>query len=262
MVSNVKPLVFVDLDDTLFQTKRKMKAGVPKIAAALSPDGSVGSFMSNNQSAFVDWLFSHADVIPVTARGRNSFKNVLLPFEHGGICGHGGEILSSTGERDTEWLDVQRKRLAATCYQLNRIADQVNYLKEIQSLPIRLNIIEVSDTPAYLVIKQTVGDDKVLDHVRKSISKSLSLDGFYIHQNGNNLALIPETLNKKSAVKRWIELDRAKNGARPIIGFGDSLSDFGFLSLCDWWGTPNKGQITNWIKSEAEKKDNFSFGNP
>ena len=64
------------------------------------------------------------------------------------------------------------------------------------------------------------------------------LDGLYVHGNGNNLAFLPVTLQKREAVREWIRRDQAINGKRPLLGFGDSVSDLGFMAECDWWGTP------------------------
>ena len=41
-----RPLVFVDLDDTLFQTARKMAAGEPRMVASLDVQGQPNGFMN------------------------------------------------------------------------------------------------------------------------------------------------------------------------------------------------------------------------
>lgn len=67
-----KPVVLSDLDDTLFQTRRKM---VDELALEPFRTGAVDrtlnprSFMTEEQSMLVDWLLEQAELIPVTARG-------------------------------------------------------------------------------------------------------------------------------------------------------------------------------------------------
>ena len=58
---------------------------------------------------------------------------------------------------------------------------------------------------------------------------------------------MPLGLNKRFAVQEIIKRDKAVNGERPIIGFGDSISDLGFMSECHFWGTPGNSQITRTI---------------
>ncbi len=66
-----KPVVLSDLDDTLFQTRRKM---VDELALEPFRTGAVDrtlnprSFMTEEQSMLVDWLLEQAELIPVTAR--------------------------------------------------------------------------------------------------------------------------------------------------------------------------------------------------
>jgi len=74
----------------------------------------------------------------------------------------------------------------------------------------------------------------------------------YVHINGNNLAFLPNELNKKYAVQEIIRRDKEANGERPVIGFGDSISDLGFMSQCLFWGTPSNSQITRAIMEKVD----------
>ena len=67
-MNSPRPLALVDLDDTLFQTARKMADGTSRHVATLDVDGQPNGYMSPIQQSFVLWLFSTADVVPVTAR--------------------------------------------------------------------------------------------------------------------------------------------------------------------------------------------------
>ena len=71
---NHKPLVFVDLDDTLFQTHRKQQPTEQHKIATTDKHGEPLSFMNQKQQFFVNWLLESADVVPVTARSVEGFK--------------------------------------------------------------------------------------------------------------------------------------------------------------------------------------------
>jgi len=43
---NKRPLALVDLDDTLFQTARKMPEGLPRVTATLDIEGQPNGYMS------------------------------------------------------------------------------------------------------------------------------------------------------------------------------------------------------------------------
>jgi hypothetical protein len=79
-----KPVVLSDLDDTLFQTRRKMVdelALEPFKTGALDRSLAPRSFMTEEQSMLVDWLLEQAELIPVTARGgRNQPRADPLPL--------------------------------------------------------------------------------------------------------------------------------------------------------------------------------------
>lgn len=79
-----RPLVFVDLDDTLFQTARKM-GDEPRFTATLDVDGQPNGFMNATQKSFVEWLLATSDVVPVTARSIEAYQRVQLPFAHGAV---------------------------------------------------------------------------------------------------------------------------------------------------------------------------------
>jgi hypothetical protein len=99
-----KPVVLSDLDDTLFQTRRKM---VDELALEPFRTGAVDrtlnprSFMTEEQSMLVDWL-EQAELIPVTARElKKSAAYGSLPL----LGNHHARavILTPEGNPDEEW---------------------------------------------------------------------------------------------------------------------------------------------------------------
>lgn len=100
-----KPVVLSDLDDTLFQTRRKM---VDELALEPFRTGAVDrtlnprSFMTEEQSMLVDWLLEQAELIPVTARELKK-SAASDPFPLLAITTHGAVILTPEGKPDEEW---------------------------------------------------------------------------------------------------------------------------------------------------------------
>ena len=92
---NPKPLIFVDLDDTLFQTHRKQAPTAQHKIATVDKMGQPLSYMHPKHQVLANWLFQSADVVPVTARSVNGLKRVDLSFQHGAVCTHGGTVLDA-----------------------------------------------------------------------------------------------------------------------------------------------------------------------
>jgi len=195
-------------------------------------------------------LMTHADVVPVTARGIDSFKRVDLPFSHGAICCHGGAILNHDFEIDEDWRDQMHLELRPVQDQLAQLVIALGEIRKRTGIDLRITTIRLDDLAEFVVVKQKGATDYVLTSVADQMSRAFDLSGFYLHQNSNNLAFLPEKINKQSAVQEFIYRDRLKNGTRPIIGFGDSLTDLGFMTECHWWGTPRAGQLANFVQEQ------------
>ncbi|PTQ90750.1 HAD family hydrolase [Agitococcus lubricus] len=239
----IKPLFLMDLDDTLLQTARKMPADMPRQVAALDKQGQPLSFTNPKQRAFIDWLLTHADVVPVTARSVDAFKRVQIPFNQGAICAHGAVILTRNGDIDPDWHAVMQQQLNPYAMLLEEVREKLARIGQQLNLTLRTWLVEEQGLACYALAKQSGHDDSVLADVEQQIQQQLALTAFYIHRNANNLAILPKVLHKKFAVDYWLQQDKKRHGERPILGFGDSLSDVDFLQRCDWWATPQQGQL-------------------
>jgi hypothetical protein len=71
----------------------------------------------------------------------------------------------------------------------------------------------------------------------------------HIHANSNNLAFLPASLSKRVAVQELLRRDREVNGERPVLGFGDSITDLGFMDECHMWATPARSQLAKLVGS-------------
>lgn len=242
---NHKPLVFVDLDDTLFQTNRKSAPTDLHKIATTDKSGQPLSYMKPKQQVFVNWLLDSAEVVPVTARSVEALQRVHLPFQSGAVCSHGGTIIDAQQNIDMDWFDIQKNAVA----NLNDLLDELPeiLLKTAQNLgSIRTWTVEENDLKIYTVAKQNQPEDGLfLDQLVQHLPKDV-LEHCYVHINGNNLAVIPKFVSKQKAVEFFIgKYD--PQGERVILGWGDSLSDAGFLGCCDWFGMPKNSQLDQFL---------------
>ncbi len=238
-----RPLVFVDLDDTLFQTARKMPKQQARQVAAFDKNGQPNSFMNSVQQSLFSWLSSSTDVVPVTARSIEAYSRVKLPFTHGAICSFGGSILLANGTLDNSWHNVMQQQLHALQADLQQISAASLAVGQKLGVSIRSWVVEEQGLGLYVVVKQGEGDDGLLQQVLQAVQAQNLLTGMQVHLNSNNLAFLPNGLSKQNAVKEWLKRDQAQQGERPVLGFGDSISDLGFLQVCHFWATPAQSQL-------------------
>ncbi|PPQ34831.1 hypothetical protein SAMN06265338_1374 [Rhodoblastus acidophilus] len=251
----IRPLVFVDLDDTLFQTRQKCPvAETAHLTQATTARNDNHSFMTRPQKAVIEWMLASADVIPVTARGSDAFRNVHLPFACGAVLANGGVLTRPDGSPDAEWTAVMSRDLAPMAASLERCLADCRAAATGLNLDIRSWIVTEDGLSIYVVFKDNA--DATGAGLPSLAKAAPPPPDWTIHRNGNNLAFIPGVVSKARAVAHLIERAKDENPARPILGFGDSESDFGFLSLCDLWGAPARSQIATTLEqSLADSAD-------
>lgn len=247
-----RPLVFVDLDDTLFQTARKMAEGTPRSVATRDVQGQPNGYMSPVQQAFTHWLLASADVVPVTARSVEAYRRVELGFSHGAVCAHGGVMLGADGSVDRHWCARMADALLPFQQRLPELVDAALGIGKGLGYSLRGWVVEERGQRHYVVIKHNETDDSVLARVLDEVRGWGLLAGMQVHRNGNNLAFLPEGLGKRLAVEEWLRRDRTACGERPVLGMGDSLTDLGFMGLCDWWATPSRSQLAKALEGALD----------
>lgn len=244
-----KPVVFSDLDDTLFQTRRKMVdelALEPFRTGALDRSLTPRSFMTEEQAMLVDWLLEHADLIPVTARGTEEISQDPLPFL--AVTTHGAVILRPDGTPDSDWKAHMLECLSSYADRLTSMQHIITELMDARGTRLGTPQSEYEGTPVYLVMKHR--DSTKLDElnaVGDEIERVFSTEGFYIHRNSNNIAWVTRPVEKGLAVSWLLEKLRQERGVFPVMGLGDSLSDHRFMKLCSWFGFPRQSQFAEAI---------------
>ena len=259
----VKPYALMDLDDTLFQTQRKIDAwdlptAEPEnlVCATVNKQGEPLSFMSARQASLFNWLLASTELIVVTARDRSEIKRVKLPFDSWQVLTHGAIILTADGELLSAWQQRMYDQLTPLQERLSQLSTLIsNYSREDVSVNKDLKLTPHSDffinneLIIYLAIKHAQKDHQALVNLAKQLPTLIPDfdEYFYVHVNANNLAILPHAVHKRHAVQ--FLLDNHLDSQRPSFGFGDSLADLPFLQLLDWYGMPNHGQLHDTLNS-------------
>lgn len=255
----IKPYIFVDLDDTLFQTNRRCSPADDFTIATTDKSGQPLSFMKPRQKMFVDWMNHTGKLIPVTARSVEALSRVKMNFSHGAVCSHGGTILNADGSVDQQWHD----QVEAGLHSYQSLLANLPELLLKAAVPygsIRTWIVEENGLGLYAVAKQNEPVSLFLKELVNHLPPEYRSQ-FYIHSNANNLAIIPKAISKALAVRYLMENKLHDIDDSFLLGFGDSLSDFEFLAECDWFGLPKSSQTHQWVhhhlKHDYEAKGYF-----
>jgi len=242
----LKKFLFVDLDDTLFSTLGKCASQADLHPAAYYSDQSVCSYTTARQRAFLALMDPATTLIPATARHLDAFGRVGLPFNSYKILNFGGLILGPDNQPDPAWLAQMRTDMTIALPGLNDAAPVINAWCEQQGLASRARVVEDGGVPYYTLIKDV---DKQAERLAPIEHEALAPwlagagSGFYVHRNGNNLAVLPRTLDKAVAVAYVTRLLRVEHGEILTLGMGDSKSDARFMAACDYAIIPSNTQL-------------------
>ncbi len=243
--------LFCDLDDTLFQSGRKTPEENGLVVAARSPNGEPNGFMTQRQQRVIAALTSFATLIPVTARNVNAYNRVCLPTISYAVLDHGGVILDANGMVLQEWHARMQGEMALTKPLLDALNEQASRLIRVDGLSIVSRIIEDHGLPFYWVAKYWNDQPEHLERMQNEVVLpfvAAHAEHVWIHHNGNNLAVLPRTLQKQHAVRFLIERLRREHGADIISwGMGDSESDVPFMLECDYHLAPIGSQISRML---------------
>jgi hypothetical protein len=238
--------LFADLDDTLFQSLEKCPGREGLQPAAFLKDGAPISYTTPAQRSFIAFAQDGMTMIPTTARNLNAFGRVDLPFESWAVIDYGGVVLHPDGSVDQAWLERMRGAMAAALPGLQELAALIDAWAERTGYGARTRLIEDFGIPFYLVIKDPQKIGERLEPIEREVVQPWIAAGdraYFIHRNGNNLAILPTALNKSHAVAYVTEKLRAEHGDIITFGMGDSKSDARFMAACDYAIVPRGTQL-------------------
>jgi hydroxymethylpyrimidine pyrophosphatase-like HAD family hydrolase len=252
----LKKFLFVDLDDTLFQTPKKCLDQNGLLPAAYLKDGSACSYTTARQRAFLTFAQHDMTLIPATARNCDAYRRVDLPFSSYAIIDYGGVILTPDGAPDSAWLATMQDQMAAACPGLRDVMQQIDDYAQRCGMQGRARLIEDYDTPFYVVVKDPQGQTELLAQIERAVLTPWLADAgqdYFIHRNGNNLAVLPKALNKAHAVDYLRQRLMADHGEILTFGMGDSQSDARFMAACDYAIVPGGTQLANLMAATARE---------
>lgn len=242
----MKKFLFADLDDTLFQTLEKCATRDALEPAAYYSDGRICSYTTPAQRAFFAFVSEGMTVIPTTARSLDAFRRVDLGFSSYVVLNFGGVILQPGGDIDRDWQGRMHTLMTAALPGLERLAAHIDAWCDRTGYEGRARLVEDAGTPFFIVVKDP---DKValnLERVEREAVLPWIADGngeYCVHRNGNNLAVLPKTLDKAEAVAYVRERLRREYGEIVTFGMGDSRSDARFMADCDYAIIPRRTQL-------------------
>lgn len=245
-----KTLFFTDLDDTLFQSRAKLDSypDINLTPIAFLSNGDPHGFAKKNQIAFLKAISSFASVIPTTARNLDSYRRVNLdmPSPPFAILNHGGTIIDGQGQPLPYWQEKISQIMQPWSSDLKSMANEINAWSSKTGRAVYARVIGDMSQDLYVLVKDRQKDQNQclsqlrIDWLEKTIE---SQEGLVIHQNANNLTIQPKDLDKSAAVSFLVDQYRREYPDLLVLGAGDSNSDRGFLSLCDYAIIPRNAQI-------------------
>jgi hypothetical protein len=239
-------LVFLDLDDTLFQSRRKCPSAGGLRPAAYLADGRAHSFMTARQRSLWQLLDDQATLIPTTARDHDALCRVDLPFRSWRILDYGGVILDPEGHPDGAWLARMAAHAHDSLDELNTLLDRILTFVAQERLALQARLIADFGIHFYLVAKYREGRSADLERLQGELIAPWVAErrpGYRLHRNDNNLAVLPAWLGKEWAVRYLITRLERDWGELLTIGVGDSLSDGSFMAECDYAILPRGSQL-------------------
>ncbi len=250
----MQKFLFLDLDDTVFQTLRKCGVTDGLEAAAYLIDATPISFSTPKQRSVLNCLGTHMTVIPTTARSLNAFRRVALPFGPRAILNFGGIILDEQGKPDETWLEQMRNEISPLQHELEHIQSLLTRFAAAEQMHVTVRIINDFGINFYVVVKDCSGN---LANLRRLCTECIDpllptlTPAFSLWLNDNNLAVMPTVLNKGGAVKWLMEQLRHEFGDIISFGMGDSKSDADFMAACDYAIVPNHSQLHRFLFGEG-----------
>lgn len=240
-----RAIALVDLDDSLFQTRRKCPPGLAESdmhVMAVDRSGNPLSFATPAQKAWIDWLSADTLLVPVTARSIDALSRVSLVFNYA-VAAHGGVLLRAGGAICPDWHGRMANAARACFPQLNSLADRFAVAALARAQGVRVRIIGELGIGFYVVAKheeptQEADLHNLLDDLRSEVPADWT-----IHVNGNNVAMLPPFLGKEHAVAHLLGELREQHPGLPVLGLGDSLTDAPFLTQCDFIMMPGASQL-------------------
>lgn len=233
-----RPVLFTDLDDTLFQTARKTTEPVCESRLAAEATNGHHSYMTGSQASMTQWLLESTRLVPVTARSTDALSRCRIPFKSWKVAANGAVILNPEDHADADW-STHIAQISRAFHAALEALDAVTCSRNADGR-FRHWIVWEEGRPVYFCVKSN-GEEAWLDDLRESLC-SITGEEFLHHRNGNNMSFTPQGISKMAAVAHLIDRNpEIRDGV--IFAMGDSLTDLPFMGLADMMMIPPGSQI-------------------
>ena len=193
---------FSDIDDTLIQTRRKTDFSKKTIVASYTKEGEENSFFYEGIKLFVDTIIDAGmTFIPTTARNLSSYQRTIFydnPKIKYVILNFGGLLLVDNRE-DLEWSRKMRDSYAKVT-SLEILYN--NLLSHLTNHNLKLQVKTIDSYYISIYNKFDLDNQEKIEEIRETLKEFLVKESdFYLYENGNSFAILPNFLNKKFAVE-------------------------------------------------------------
>jgi hydroxymethylpyrimidine pyrophosphatase-like HAD family hydrolase len=247
----MKTLLFLDLDDTVFQTQAKCLHD-HGCSEALEPtafleNGLAHGFSTPPQRQFLQ-LMRGVEIIPTTARHTSSYQRVKLdiPPPNWVILNHGGTILDPSSQPHPVWSAHMQGIMRPWLSHFEDLNTQINQWAAQHAPGLHARLIGDHGQIFYVLVKDRDKQHPIsLPRLRDELLAAWlePHPELTLHHNGNNLTVMPKNLDKAHAVRFLLEHYRREHPELLVLGAGDSQSDADFLQLCDYALIPKHAQL-------------------
>lgn len=210
-------LIFTDLDNTLIYSKRRV-TDLSEFSCVERYNNEDLSFMKNSSIEKLKTLMKMEDtfVIPITTRVLHQYNRINLPQFKYTLISNGG-ILLVDEKVDYAWYN-ESKKYALSCIDellkaLMLLGEDAKFLDDL-----------------FVFVKSSTPDDTV-----ELLLASLDTSKVSILQQGSKIYVMPKTLNKGDALKRF----RGRLKADFVLSAGDNTLDFSMAEYSDKFITSN-----------------------
>jgi hydroxymethylpyrimidine pyrophosphatase-like HAD family hydrolase len=236
-------LVFTDLDDTIFSSLEHFPGRREEELKLVSLPGQFqSSYMCERKDAILRWMSQGARIIPVTARAKDTYDDIQIPFKHGAVVSNGALILNPDGSEDERWNARMENELLSAREGLDLI------LSEIQKFDPSGEkfFVETFTTRGHaygMTAKALAPDAAGLGALHQELLDNLVhtrvFDFVRHNQVGKYLGFVPHSIGKGPAVKYLLDTREDFQNV-PTVGCGDANTDLEFMKLCDMMMVPTQ----------------------
>jgi predicted mannosyl-3-phosphoglycerate phosphatase (HAD superfamily) len=243
----MEKFLFLDLDDTVFQTRRKCSSLKEVTPAAFSLSGEPSSYFFPKQKVLLSLLQEQWRIIPTTARTLAAYNRVDLGFScnNGVILNHGATIFLTNGQEDLQWRAKMERQLMPLYEVFEQLKQAIEQYAQQQEIDLLVRMINESGLTFYVEVRHRQAISEPLQATLMSCVHPLleKHPEFKAYLNSNSLTILPRIVNKSHAVEYLLEKLKGQYGDIMTMGMGDSRSDAPFLALCDYVMIPQGTQL-------------------